>query len=118
MNAADELLAAVRTFMAAADIRSDDLVADVLEDPDNAHGADLPLGAYWSDLTGTPTVGDLARIQRALDRLDARPHPPPDDRVEATCDPRDGVRHALDPTRCPGDCYRCPGCPRCSPALS
>lgn len=38
---------------------------------------------------------------------------PEDDRVEATCDPVDGLRHAIDPTRCPGDCRRCDGCARC-----
>lgn len=37
-----------------------------------------------------------------------------DDRIEATCDPVDGVRHAIDPTRCPGDCRRCTGCERCT----
>lgn len=36
-----------------------------------------------------------------------------DDRVEATCDPVDGVRHAVVPWRCPGDCHRCTGCARC-----
>lgn len=36
-------------------------------------------------------------------------------KVEDECDSFDGIRHALDPTRCPGDCLRCDGCPRCAP---
>ena len=37
--------------------------------------------------------------------------------LEATCDPVDGMRHAVDPSKCnpAGPCLTCPGCPRCTP---
>ena len=66
-----------------------------------------------------PMLLDEGTRRWLLDAL-AEPTKPevPDWRAELvlpTCDPVDGVRHSIDPTRCPGNCFRCPGCPRCSP---